>query len=72
MSFRKITLRVLWKVGWEGGAVREQVIQCFCGYDVEPDQMPDFINVICTVAPNGIAGTGYCNISTIVYCMDLI
>lgn len=27
--------------------------------DVEPDQMPDFINVICTVAPNGIAGTGY-------------
>lgn len=36
MSFRKITLRVLWKVG--GGEVREQVIQCFCGYDVEPDQ----------------------------------
>lgn len=27
----------------------------FRDYDVEPDQMPDFVNAICTVAPNGIA-----------------
>lgn len=36
LNFRKIALRVLWKVGW-CGEVRDQVVQCLCGCDVGLD-----------------------------------